>query len=89
MFRGSAGGLLGGLRRVLAGEEFEAGGEGGAVDGGEDRVPGFDEVVAAGVGEDAEGCVGGEGGEGGEDVADELVAVDHGALGFWLVICVW
>ena len=41
-------------------------------DGGEDGVPDLDEVVAAGVGEDAEG---GAGGVGGEDVADELVAV--------------
>ena len=40
---------------------------------GEDGVPGFDEIVTAGVGEDAEGCFGGVGGE---DVADELVAVD-------------
>ena len=55
------------------------GGEGGAVDGGEDGVPGFDEVVTAGVAEDAEGCFGGVGGE---DVADELVAVDDGAGGF-------
>jgi len=46
------------------------------VDGGEDGVPGFDEVVAASIAEDAEGCVGGVGGE---DVADELVAVDEGA----------
>ena len=46
------------------------------MDCGEDRVPGLDEVVAAGVAEDAEGCVGGVGGE---DVADELVAVDKGA----------
>ena len=42
---------------------------------GEDGVPGFDEIVTAGVGEDAEGCFGGVGGE---DVADELVAVDCG-----------
>ena len=60
----------------LPGEEFQAGGEGGVVDGGEDGVPGFDEVVAAGVAEDAEGCFGGVGGE---DVADELVGVDDGA----------
>ena len=42
-------------------------------------VPGFDEVVAAGVGDDAEGCVGCVGGE---DVADELVAFDQSAWGF-------
>ena len=46
------------------------------MDGGEDGVPGLDEVVTAGVAEDAEGCVGGVGGE---DVADELIAVDEGA----------
>jgi len=43
------------------------------MDSGEDCVPGFDEVVTAGIAEDTEGCVGGEGGE---DVADELVALD-------------
>ena len=43
------------------------------MDCGEDGVPGFNEVVAAGVGEDAEGSVGGVGGE---DVADELVSGD-------------
>jgi len=57
----------------LPGEEFQAGGEGGAVDGGEDRVPRFDEVLAACVRENAEGRVGGVSGE---DVTDELVAVD-------------
>ena len=46
------------------------------MDCGENGVPGFDEVVAAGVAEDAEGGVGGVGGE---DVADELVTVDDGA----------
>lgn len=40
------------------------------MDGGEDFVPGLDEVVAAGVAEEAEGGVGCVGGE---DVADELV----------------
>jgi hypothetical protein len=43
------------------------------VDGGEDGVPGLDEVATARVAEDAEGRVGGESGE---DVADELVAED-------------
>lgn len=41
------------------------------VDGGDDVVPCVDEVVAAGVGENAEAGVGGVGRE---DVADELVA---------------
>ena len=54
---------------------FRRGGEGGGVDCGQDGVPDFDEVVAAGVGEDAEGGVGGVGGE---DVADELIAGDAG-----------
>ena len=52
------------------------------MDGGEDGVPDFDEVAAAGVAEDAEPGVGGEGGE---DVADELVALDYGAGGFGVV----
>jgi hypothetical protein len=43
------------------------------VDCCQDGVPGFDEIVTAGVGEDAEGCFGGVGGE---DVADELVALN-------------
>src|ERR1700734_100334 len=59
--------------KFLPCEEFEAGGEGWAVHGGEDCVPGFDEVVTASVGEDAEGCVGSVGRE---DVADELIAFD-------------
>ena len=67
-----------GCREFLPGQELEAVGEGGGVDGGEGRVPGFDEVVAAGVAEDAEGGVGGEGGE---DVADELVASNADAGG--------
>ena len=37
----------------LPGEKFEAGGEGGAVDGRENGIPGFDEIVAACVAEDA------------------------------------
>ena len=44
--------------------------------GGENGVPGLDEVVTAGVAEDAEGCFGGVGSE---DVAYELVGVDDGA----------
>ena len=46
----------------MPGYEFEASGEGGTVNCGEDRVPDFDEVAAAGVTEDAERCVGGIGG---------------------------
>jgi hypothetical protein len=57
----------------LPGEEFEAPGEAGEVDRGENRIPDFDEILAACVAEDAEGCVSGEGSQ---DVADELVAVD-------------
>ena len=34
----------------LPGQKFEAGGEGGTVDGGEDREAGFDEVLAASIG---------------------------------------
>ena len=45
----------------------------GRVDCGENGVPGLDEVVASGVAEDAEGCVGAVGGE---DIADELIAGD-------------
>ena len=59
----------------LPGEEFEARGERGCVDGCEDGIPDLDEVVAAGVAEDAEPSFGGVGGE---DVADELVAGDAG-----------
>lgn len=57
-------------------QELQSPGEVGVMDSGENGVPGFDEVVAASVAEDAEGCVGREGGE---DVADELVALDDSA----------
>lgn len=46
------------------------------MDGGKDGVPDLYEVLAAGVAEDAEGCVGVEGGE---DIADELVTLNDGA----------
>jgi len=62
-----------GCGEFLPREEFEARSEHGCADRGEDGVPDLDEVVAAGVGEDAEG---GSGGVRGEDVADELVAGD-------------
>ena len=54
------------------------------MDGGEDGVPDFDEVVAAGVAEDAEGGVGGVGGQ---DVADELIALDEGSRWAWIYGC--
>ena len=48
------------------------------MDGGQDGVPDFDEVVAAGIAQDAEGCVGGIGSK---DVANKLVAVDEVSRG--------
>jgi hypothetical protein len=42
----------------------------------QDRIPDFDQVVAAGVAQDAKGGIGSEGGK---DVADELVAIDYSA----------
>ena len=48
------------------------------MDCGEDGVPDLDEVLAAAIGEDAEGCVSGVCGQ---HVADELVAVDYCAGG--------
>jgi hypothetical protein len=60
----------------LPGQELQSRGEGWTVYGGEDGVPGFNEVVAAGVGKDRERCAGGVGRE---DVADELVAGDEGS----------
>jgi len=67
------GGECGG--EFLPGEELEAWSEVRQVDGRKHGIPDFDEIVAAGVAEDAEGCVGGVGGE---DVADELIALDAG-----------
>ena len=61
-------------------EEFEPSGEGWAVDRGEDREAGFDEVAAAAVTEDAEGGFGGEGGKG---VAEELVTLHGAEWGPW------
>ena len=47
----------------LPGEEFQVRGEGGRVDGGEDCVPGFDEVVAGRSRRGRRSRLGGVGGE--------------------------
>ena len=66
--------------QLLPGEDGEAGAERSGFDGGHDLEPGFAEVGAAGVVENAEARILGVGGE---DVADQLVAGVGGDRGVW------